>query len=211
MPLYKTITINKNTKALIWKVEESLEALSEGISLSGHCQKRIDLMKSELHKRAFMSIRHLMALEGFSDHDLYYDEKGKPHLKCEKHISISHSFEFTAIIISSDSEVGIDVEKQRPKILKIAHRFTPIQEYRTLANDSAIIRKLTLVWCAKEALYKIVAHKGLSFLHHIDVADFSLGEDDTTTAIVSYEGNLSNYIIAFIEFEDFACVYALQN
>ena len=73
-----TITINKNTKALIWKVEESLEVLSEGISLSAHCQNRIDLMKSDLHKRAFMSIRHLMALEGFSDHDLYYDEKGKP-------------------------------------------------------------------------------------------------------------------------------------
>ena len=140
MPLYKNITIDERTKVLIWKIEESLALLSESIKLTPHCQKRLDSMKSEIHQRGFMSIRHLLALEGYEDCDLYYDEFGKPHLKDGKYISITHSFTFTGIIIS-DRPVGIDIEKQRDKILRIAHKFTPIQEYHTLANDEAKIRK----------------------------------------------------------------------
>ena len=50
------------------------------------------------------------------------------------------------------------------KILRIAHKFTRLEEYRTLANTEAIIRKLTIVWGAKESLYKIYAEQGLAFL-----------------------------------------------
>ncbi len=128
MPLYKTITVNPHTKVFIWKIEESFEALSEGIDLTKNCSNRVVNMKSDLHRRGFMSIRHLLALGGYTDHDLYYDENGKPHLTGDKHISITHSFNFSAIIIS-DIEVGIDIEMQRSKILRIAHKFTPIEEY----------------------------------------------------------------------------------
>ncbi|WP_026451076.1 4'-phosphopantetheinyl transferase family protein [Aequorivita capsosiphonis] len=207
MPLYKTITINPSTKVFIWKIEESFEALSEGIFLTKKCSRRVENMKSDLHRRGFMSIRHLMALEGFTDHDLYYDENGKPHLTGDKHISITHSFNFSAIIIS-DFEVGIDIEKQRNKILRIAHKFTPIEEYRTMANDDALMRKLTIVWCAKESLYKSFSEKGVSFLQHIDVDEFSM-EDNRTTATVTYGNIEAKYNIDFLEFEDFTCAYAL--
>ncbi|MDX1544976.1 MAG: 4-phosphopantetheinyl transferase, partial [Christiangramia sp.] len=76
MPLYKTITVNKHTKAFIWKVEEPYEWLAEGIRLTPHCQRRVDGMKSEIHRRGFMSIRHLMAEAGYVDEDLYYDDQG---------------------------------------------------------------------------------------------------------------------------------------
>ncbi|MEM7084878.1 MAG: 4'-phosphopantetheinyl transferase superfamily protein [Bacteroidota bacterium] len=209
MPLYKTITINPVTKALIWKIEEPFEQLAEGIVLTDHCQNRVDGMKSDLHRRGFMSVRHLLAEEGYVDHDLFYDDKGKPHLKDGKKISITHSFIFSAIIIS-DIEVGIDIEMQRPKILKIAHKFTPIEEYRTLANDDAVMRKLTMVWGAKESLYKSFSEKGVSFLQHIFVEDFRL-DDDQTTADISYEGKISKYRVWFLEFEGFTCAYALTK
>lgn len=208
MPLYKTITVNSSTKVFIWKIEESLEALSDGIELTENCANRVNNMKSELHRRGFMSIRHLMALEGYTDFDLYYDENGKPHLKDEKHISITHSFNFAAIIIS-DKEVGIDIEKQRNKILRIAHKFTPIEEYRTIANEDAMMRKLTIVWCAKESLYKSYAEKGVSFLENIYVDEFNLDENKTT-ANVNYEGKEQKYTVDFFEFEGFTCAYALQ-
>lgn len=207
MPLYKTITVNKTTKVLIWKIEESYEFLSDGISLTNHCRNRVDGMKSDLHRRGFMSVRHLLAAAGYTDHDLYYDDKGKPHLTDDKHISITHSFIFSAIIIS-DQEVGIDIEKQRQKILKIAHKFTPIEEYRTLANDDAVMRKLTMVWGAKESLYKSFARKGVSFLEHIYVEDFRL-DDLQSTAEVSFEDKEETYKVWFLEFEGFTCAYAL--
>lgn len=207
MPLYKTITVGSSTKVLIWKIEESLENLSNGIELTDHCRKRVDGMKSELHRRGFMSVRHLLAEEGYTDFDLYYDDLGKPHLKDGKNISITHSFTFSAIIISSIG-VGIDIEMQRPKILRIAHKFTPVEEYRTLANDDAVMRKLTIVWGAKESLFKSFAEIGLSFLQHIYVEDFML-EEGETSASVSFEGKIENYHVHYLEFEGFTCAYAL--
>ncbi len=210
MPLYKTITESNNTKIYIWKVTESEADLSREVVLTPHCQNRVNGMKSEMHRRAFLSIRHLMSLSGYEDKDLYYDEMGKPHLRDGNHISITHSHEFTAIIVSKSQQVGIDIEKQRDKILKIAYKFTPIEEYRTLANTGAIIRKLTIVWGAKESLYKIYSKGGLSFLRHIDVQDFSF-QQGSTTAEILYKGELSQYAVKFLEFEGFTCVYALKR
>lgn len=210
MPLYKILTIRSSIKVYIWKVTESEAELSKGIVLTAHCQTRMAGMKSELHRRAFLSIRHLMDQAGYVDADLYYDEVGKPHLRDGKKISITHSNNFTGIIVGETEEVGIDIEKQRDKILRIAHKFTPIEEYRTMANTDALIRKLTIVWGCKESLYKIYAQPGLSFIHHINVKDFSFNES-VTTAEILYHGDSSFYDIEFLEFEDFTCVYAVKR
>lgn len=206
MALYKTITLSENSKLLIWKIEETFEALADGIDLTTHCQNRVNGMKSDLHRRGFMSVRHLLAEVGYTDFDLFYDTEGKPHLKDGKHISITHSYTFAAIIIS-DIEVGIDIEMQRNKIIRIANKFTPLEEYRTLANDDAIIRKLTIVWGAKEALYKSFAHPGVSFLENIYVEDFRL-DATSTTAKVEIENRKEVYKVDFEEFEGFTLVYA---
>lgn len=209
MPIYKTITVSPTTSVYIWKVTEPESELAKNIELSDHCQKRMDGMKSEAHRRAFLSIRHLLAKAGYVDKDLCYDDFGKPHLVDGNHISITHSHNFTGIIVSKTDEVGIDIEKQRDKILRIANKFTPLEEYRTLANTDAIIRKLTIVWGAKESLYKIYAQQGLSFLRHIDVFDFGF-DDKRTVAKIMYKGKKSHYEVEFLEFEGFTCVFALK-
>jgi 4'-phosphopantetheinyl transferase len=208
MPLYKTITVDSQTKVFIWKIVEPYEELCKGTELTTHCQNRVDNMLSDIHRRGFLSVRHLLAAAGYTDHDLYYDTNGKPNLKDGKQISITHSFEFSGIIVS-DKKVGIDIEKQRDKILKIANKFTPLREYRTLANDDAVIRKLTIVWGAKEAIYKLYSEKGVSFLQHIDIKDFAF-ESGKTTGDIIYQGTRKSYKIWFLEFEGFTCVYAME-
>ena len=207
MPLFKTLTVSKTTKVIIWKIEETIEELQKNISLSDYSQKRIDAMKSELHQKGFLSIRHLLKEFNIQDTDLHYDEFGKPHLKDGRFISMTHSFNFTAVIVSEDKKVGVDIEKQRDKILKIAHKFTPIEEYKTIANVAALISKLTIVWGAKESLYKIYGKKKLLFLHHIYIEDFNF-EDEKTTGTIRFEGTETSYEIEFLEFEDFTCVFA---
>ena len=207
MALYKTLTVNKATKVLIWKIEESISKLQEGIVLSENSTTRLNSMKSQLHQRGFLSIRHLLKEVGYTDADLIYDEFGKPHLKNGKYISITHSFTFTAIIVSDELHVGIDIEKQREKILKIAHKFTPFEEYKTIANVDALISKLTIVWGAKESLYKIYGKKKLLFLHHIYIEDFRFA-DEKTTGEIRYNGENTAYNISFLEFEGFTCVFA---
>lgn len=210
MPIYNTLTVSSSIKVYIWKIEESEDELAHGIELTANCQNRMNRMKSEMHRRGFLSIRHLMAEAGYVDADLYYTVDGKPHLKDGKHISITHSNQFTGIIISDAEEVGIDIEMQRDKILRIAHKFTPIEEYRTIANSEALVRKLTMVWGCKESLYKIYAEPGLSFLQHIIIQDFSLS-DQGTIGEVFYQGKTTLFNIKFIEFEGFTCVYALKQ
>lgn len=207
MPVHKTLTVNKTTKVLIWKIEESFENLSEGIELTQSSKDRVNNMKSDLHRRGFLSVRHLLNEFGYTDADLVYDEYGKPHLKDGKFISITHSFTFSGIIISDDKPVGIDIEKQRDKILKIAHKFTPIEEYKSIANHEALVSKLTIVWGAKESLYKIYGKKKLLFLDNIYIEDFSFETNETSGKIL-YEGITDEYKIYFLETEGFTCVYA---
>ena len=209
MPIYKTITVSDSTQVYIWKVTESENELAQNISLTDNSLKRMSRMKSESHRRAFLSIRHLFIEAGFEDKEVYYNEFGKPFLYDGRYISITHSNEFTAIIVSEAIKVGIDVEKQRDKILRIAYKFTTFEAYRTLANSEATIRKLTIIWGAKESLYKIYGQQGLSFFKHIDVHDFSF-EDTKTTAQITYQSQKSNYDVTYLEFEGFTCVYALR-
>jgi len=208
MPLYKSLTVNKNTKVLIWKIEESFNQLKTNILLTNKSQSRLDGMKSDLHQRGFLSVRHLLKEVGYSDEDLIYDEFGKPHLKDGKQISITHSFTFSGLIISDDKQpVGIDIEMQRDKILKIAHKFTPIKEYNTIANHDALISKLTIVWGAKESLYKIYGKKKLRFLENIYIEDFKFS-DKKTTGEIRYNHTTSTYKVEFLEFDGFTCVFA---
>jgi phosphopantetheinyl transferase len=210
MPLYKTLHSAPDIRIYIWKIEEPESWLSKGVLLTPHCQGRLDGMRSELHRRGFLSIRHLMAQEGYKDADLYYDENGKPHLRDGTHISITHSFEFTGIILSRERQVGIDIEKQRGKILRIAHRFTPLRDYHNVANEEALIRKLTVVWGIKESLYKIMGIPGISFLNHISIDDFDL-RDQGAAARVMYGGHRREFSTSFLEFEGFTCAYAIGN
>lgn len=207
MPLFKTIIADNTTKILIWKITESIDVLKANVVLTDKNKARLDSMKSETHQRGFLSVRQLLKEVQYQDSDLLYDDFGKPSLKDGTHISITHSFTFSAIILSKNTAVGIDIEKRRDKILKIAPKFTSINEYKTLANHDVIIRKLTIVWGAKESLYKIYGKKKLLFLAHIYIDDFEF-DDFKTTGEIRFNGITTSYKVHFLEFEEFTCVYA---
>ena len=213
MPLFKTIQFNATTQILVWKISESYEELFDAIILNETNSIRLAGMKSEIHQRAFLSVRKLMQHAGFTDFDLYYDEFGKPNLYREKHISITHSHHFSAIIIS-DQTVGIDIELQREKIIKIAHKFCE-SEFEFLPEEfdaeskQEYIRKLTVIWGAKESIFKIRNEKGISFKDHIKANAFEL-EDKQAIAELHFENLIKDFKIHFEEIEGFTLVYAFQ-
>ena len=203
MPLHKTINHDFHTKILVWHITESLVALSSQVVLSPSNQLRINNMKSEMHQRAFLSVRKLLQQINFSDNDLWYDETGKPHLSNHQFISITHSHEFSAIIIS-DKKVGIDIEMQREKIIKIADKFSlePISK----KNEQNYIQKLTVIWGAKEAIFKIKNQKGISFKDHINVEPFEI-IDKKAIALLNFEEYKEQFKINFLEIENYILVY----
>ena len=209
MPLYKSIALNEHTFIKIWKIEESYTDLFKSIYLKPECLERVSGMKSEWHQRGFLSVRKLLAEFGYTDEDLIYDENGKPHLKDGKHISITHSFNFSAIIVSENNTVGIDIEKQREKISVIADKFVDYEFDYLKSYDEHYVNKLTVIWCAKESLYKLYATPGLSFKQHCLVIPFLLA-DNQTVAWIDYQDKKVRYHIHFLEFEGFTCAYAIS-
>jgi 4'-phosphopantetheinyl transferase len=209
MPLYKSITVNSQTAVKVWRIEESYAQLIEPLSLKPESLERVLNMKSELHQRGFLSVRHLLRNFGYTDQDLFYDSYGKPHLKDGKHISITHSFEYSGVIIS-DKPVGIDIEKQRPKIEIIAKKFVNYEFNYLNGNSPNYMRKLTVIWCVKESLYKLFATPGMLFKEHFMVIPFMLS-DEQTVAWIDFQNKKYRYNTAFLEFDGFTCAYVIPD
>jgi phosphopantetheinyl transferase len=223
MPLYKTINFSPTTQILVWEITETFEDLFGQVLLNDSNRIRLSNMKSELHQRGFLSVRKLLQEAGYNDFDLHYDESGKPHLKNGKFISITHSFHFSAIIIS-DQKVGIDIEMQRDKIIRIADKYVDY-EFHFLKPEiiQQYIRKLTVIWGVKESIFKIRNEKGISFKDHIQVNPFEIDEN-RTTAILEMENIKQPFSIYFEEIDSspesfqgeqakqhFTLVYAFEN
>jgi len=205
MPLYKTLHPNSQTTVKIWEITESYEELMQSIDLKPKSLERVLGMKSEMHQCGFLSVRYLLKELGYTDVELHYDENGKPYLNDGNYISITHSFTFSAIIISKN-RVGIDIEKQRDKIQLIAKKFVDY-EFQYLDKESEdYIQKLTIIWCIKESLYKLFATPGLSFKQHTLVIPFTF-QDDTTVSWIDYEEKKYRHIAHYLEFEGFTCAY----
>ena len=207
MPLYKTISVNSHTTVKICKIEETYNALLAPLDLNPKSLERVLSMKSELHQRGFLSVRHLLREFGYTDQDLFYDENGKPHLKDGQHISITHSFHFSGVIVSAN-DVGIDIEMQRDKIGIIVKKFVDYEFNYLDTNSEDYVRKLTVIWGIKESLYKLFATPGMLFKAHFLVIPFML-EDKNTVAWIDYKGKKYRYNTAFIEFENFTCAYVI--
>lgn len=208
MPLYKTITPNSQTIVKIWKITESFDELMQTVELKPKSLQRVLRMKSGIHQCGFLSVRRLMAEFGYSDVDLHYDDKGKPYLEDGKHISITHSFNYSAVILS-DNLVGIDIEKQRPIITKIASKFVGYENNYLQEASSEYVKKLTVTWCAKESLYKLFATPGLSFKNNILIIPFTL-EEGSTVCWIDHSEKKHRYMTHFFEFDGFTCAYAIQ-
>ena len=207
MPLFKTIHHNATTTVFVWKIEESLHELESSVILNDRSAARVAGMKSESHIKGFLAVRKLLAAAGYSDFDLYYTEDGKPHLKDGTHITISHSFEFSVIGISKGI-MGIDIEKNREKIKRIAHKF--VDRENEFLTENRMVEQLTVIWGAKESLFKIHPDGGLLFREHLPIDSFTLDHPVTKGYILKEPFNESFDIYFFI-FDGYTMVYATNE
>lgn len=208
MPLHKIIHINETTTAYFWHITEDVTSLFRAVSLKDTSLFRLEGMKSEEHQRGFLAVRMLLQHLGYTDYDLTYDEAGKPHLSDGKHISISHSHEFSCICISNEL-MGIDLEKLKDKTLRIAPRF---MEVKHLENLSVLeqMEKATVVWGIKESIFKIKNEKGISFPEHIFEDEFCFS-DGKCAAELHFNNTIEKFTIQFYKVEDYIFVCAFPN
>jgi phosphopantetheinyl transferase len=208
MPLYRSIKPNEHTAVYVWKIEETFSELLLDTPLKESSKTRMQNMRSQIHQMGFLSVRHLLKVAGYNDFDLYYNEFGKPFLQDGKNISITHSHNFSGIVVS-EHEVGIDIEKNRPKIIQIQDKFVNT-EVDSL-SDEDLVKQLTVVWGAKEAMYKMYPFGGMSFKQHIAIDPFLFADKSSKGRVEFNEWKRSFSIFFDFFVEDFTLVYAMPE
>ena len=164
MPFLKNIIIDDQTKIKIWKV--TLGELNHN-ELNNDDKELLKIKRSDLLREQFLATRKMLALEN-SDYKITYNLDGKPNLNNESNISISHSHELVAFVISDNCKAGIDVQLKEIKIFNIQNKFLNKFEKFNIGEDPSI-DILTMIWTSKESIYKAIGIKGISFSENIKI------------------------------------------
>lgn len=170
MALFYQHNINEYTKLGIWRIEEPEAFYLEKVPLKkgvSHPYKRLQ------HLAGRFLLPTLYA--DFPLEEILVADTRKPFLESEQyHFSISHGGNFAAAIVSSKSRVGVDIELVSSRIIAISHKFLHYSE-KVFLNDWVHLTKMhleltTVLWSAKEAIYKWYGHGELDFRQHMQLA-----------------------------------------
>ena len=203
MPFLKEFIINHNTKIKLWKL--SLGEL-DYFKLDEYDSKLINSKKNKLAKEQFLAVRKTLKLENPS-YKIRYDESGKPSINSDLNISISHSNYMAAIVFSGYSRAGIDIELKESKILKIKDKF--LNESEKLKNEfQSDLDYLTMIWTAKESIYKALGIKGVSFSDDIIIKNINKnkGQGYYINGKEKYK-----FELIFFSIDDYILCYAQSN
>ena len=203
MPFLKDFIINQKTKIKLWKVN-----LGE-LDYKGLDDYDIDLIKlkkNDLAKEQFLAVRKTLELEN-PNFKIRYDKSGRPSINSDLNISISHSNFMAAVVFSSISKTGIDIELKDTKIVNIKDKFLNESE-KLNAKYETNIEYLTMIWTAKESIYKSLGIKGISFSDNIIIKKISnnKGEGHYLRGKEKIKFDLFYFII-----DDYILCYAQSN
>ncbi len=211
MPLYREENINSDTKLGLWEITESVEELMEMLPLEAYHHERLKDIHHDMVKSEWLAIRAaIITMEGYLPKVLY-TELGKPYLEDGRHISFSHTHnKLAGVIISSKSEVGIDVEHKRESVIRIAPKFMREKESASVTDKNKMYHLLAY-WGAKEALYKIHGEKCLNFKENLIVEPFDFLDKGNSKGHISLDGKIRTYDVHYEKIEDFMLVYAMNT
>jgi len=150
MPLFYQQNINQNTRLAIWHITEPLDFFLKTIPI----QQTITHPHKQLQHAAG---RYLLPFlfDDFPYEEIVIASTRKPYLPDEQyHFSISHCGNFVAAIVSRNERVGIDIELPQEKIVHISTKFMHKEEFLFVRYGGDLIATTTVLWSAKEAMYK---------------------------------------------------------
>ncbi len=178
MPLILDKSVDEHTRLAVWDAQEGNAYFKRSMQLTSAEKKAYQEMKPH-RQREWMTSRFLLHYIS-SDKDrkpILKTEFGKPYRKdCHKHISISHSKDKVAVIISNRS-VGIDIQNEVDKITRIQHKFISDAESSKLPKQN-LVPYYHVFWGAKESMYKAHGTKELEFKKHMHVYPFKFFKKD---------------------------------
>jgi 4'-phosphopantetheinyl transferase len=193
MALVYLRNLDEQTRFAIWKVEETAEDLT--------------LRLQWLATRVLL--RTMLDTTGYID--CPSDANGKPYLaNFPDRISLTHSYEYAAVMLSKKGEVGIDLELVKPKITRIANKFLQDEELAFIGGPDPV-RQLYACWCAKEAVYKLQGNKGVSFREHMRVLPFEYQDQGTLWLELNGPERQETFKVYYEQFQDYMLGYVIEG
>ena len=203
MPFLKDFIINEDTKIKLWEL--SLGEL-DYYELDEYDSNLINSKKNKLAKEQFLAVRKTLKLEN-PIYKIRYDKSGRPSINSDLNISISHSNFMAAVVISSISKTGIDIELKDTKIVNIKDKFLNESE-KLNAKCETNIEYLTKIWTAKESIYKALGVKGISFSDNIIIK--KLSNNRGQGHYINGKEN-DKFDLIFFTIDDYILCYAQSN
>lgn len=198
MPLtHQSLKLNK-CQVAIWEITESVEELQSMLDLNTQQETDFTLRKTIAGKKGFLAVRNALNSLGQKIEHLNIANDGAPELP-QGYCSLSHSNQY-AIATFAAEPLGVDIENYRPKIQRIAKKFVHPEEAICLPENNQT-PWLTRLWTAKEAIYKAMREPGLSLAQNINVAPFSM-KDNQGEAVVLWKDKSIHFQLQFSTFNE---------
>lgn len=205
MALFYQQNINENTKLAIWKIEEPESFFLSKVPLQveiTHPVKRLQHLAG----------RYLLPFlfSDFPYKEIEIADTRKPFLPNEQyHFSISHCNLYAAAIASHTWRVGVDAEFTTLKLEKIKHKFLHPDELRFVHSQlpGQQLKLLSILWSAKEAVYKWYGAGAVNFSEMIRVFPFQLMQEGQIEAFFTKNDFLQKLILHYTLMEDLTLVW----
>jgi phosphopantetheinyl transferase (holo-ACP synthase) len=195
----------------IWEITEDYDSLYSRLNLEEDEIETLNSFKSQGRKLEWLSVRVLINDLTEKESRIIYNEGRKPFLKGNSfHISISHSYNLTSILISKTKRVGIDLEKMSHKISALSFKF--INEQELITSDPDQIRyHLYLHWCAKEAIYKICDKQDINFRENVTIFPFIPKESGLIKGRVLNVYGVEDFSLYYKKYKDYSIVWTCKK
>jgi phosphopantetheinyl transferase len=203
--------LNRETVIGVWKIEEELSTLLEMVDMSPEDRKRYEIFRSTSRKMEFLSVRALLSEMMGKDARIVYNKNNKPFIKDGSHfISITHSNKLTAILMSRNERVGIDLEYMRVNINAFASKFLNKREKITRRWADRTYH-LYIHWCAKEAIYKICDKEGINIVNDITIEPFEVRESGEIKGSVKNERIDDQFTLFYSKYDNYTIVWTKKK
>ena len=191
----------------VWHITETVEYLTDAAGLNAVENKHYSKFRPELRRKHWLSYRLLLNTLLGKKHEVLYDEHGKPFLKGNRsYISVSHSGDFSAVIINKKIPVGIDIEKITPRIEKVYDKFMNGEEINGIPAEYRL-EYMYVYWCAKEALYKMHGKGNLDFCKEMMIEPFIYKSVGSLNATLISEEVAGKHVLFYEKTDDYMLVY----
>ena len=148
---------------------------------------------NESRKKEYLAVRKLLLELTNKDTSIIYSQEGKPKLlnNNNANISITHTKNFVAIIISQKHITGIDIEHISDRVLRIRKKFLDTNELEWCNT----VEKHIICWSAKETIFKLFG-KNIDF-KDIKINTFEVLENTGTINAALIKNTNKQFIVSY--------------